>query len=161
MGIVEKYRGLVKQFGKFAVVGVANTLVDLVVLTVLINFAGPVGRAGIYYAIFKGFAFIVANLNSYVFNKFWTFRGEGGEKRTAVEFSEYFMVSVVGLLINVGVATFVATYLKIYAYHPAFAVLETPWPQIAALFGTAFGLVWNFLGYKLFVFKKKQIPISN
>ena|SRR3990167_3993329 len=145
-----------KQFGKFAVVGVANTLVDLAVLTFLI-YLEPSGRAGVLYALFKAIAFIIANLNSYLFNKFWTFKGEGGEKKTSVEFSQYFIVSVIGMLINVGVATAVVTYVI-----PPFSMLEKYWPQVGALFGTAFGLIWNFVGYKFVVFvrRNKQSPMA-
>ncbi len=148
---------LFKQFLKFGAVGVLNTLVDLGVLTILIYFE-PTGKAGLLYALFKAIAFIVANINSYVFNKFWTFREDGGQKRTTVEFSEYFLVSLIGMLINVSVASLVVNYFLIYEYHPVLAVLQKPWPQISALFGTAFGLVWNFLGYKFLVFTRKNKP---
>lgn len=153
--MLKKYSKTVKQFGKFAVVGVLNTAVDLVVLTVLIMIE-PSGKAGLVYAVFKAIAFVVANINSYIFNKFWTFKGEGGQKKTTFEFSQYFIISIIGMLINVSVATAVATYFTLYEYYPSLALLENPWPQIAALFGTAGGLLWNFVGYKYIVFVGKD-----
>lgn len=137
---------LFTQFFKFAVVGVINTAVDLAVLTFLIKLF-PRGRRGKFYAFFKALSFVVANVNSYVLNRSWTFAAERAGKTTSVEFSQYFLASLVGMLINVGVASFVNAYLK-----PQNKFLEKYWPQISALFGTAVGLMWNFLAYKIFVF---------
>lgn len=136
----------VVQFIKFGLVGVINTLVDLVVLTILIKI-NPRGRKGRLYTLFKSLSFIVANINSYILNRSWTFAAERAGKSTSVEFSQYFAVSVVGMFINVGVSSFVNNRLK-----PPAPFLAKYWPQISALFGTAAGLIWNFLGYKVMVF---------
>lgn len=137
---------LLKQFFQFGVVGVINTAVDLIVLTVLIKIF-PAGRAGKLYSLFKAISFIVANINSYILNRNWTFAAEKGIKTTGFEFSQYFVVSLVGMMINVGVSSFVNSKLR-----PQNLTLLKYRPQIAALFGTAFGLIWNFIGYKLVVF---------
>src|SRR3989338_5365647 len=140
--MLEKYGPLLAQFLKFGVVGVINTAVDLIVLTVLIK-RFPSGRTGKRYAFFKAISFVVANVNSYLLNRSWTFAQERADKSTGVEFSQYFVVSLIGMVINVGVSTFVNSHLR-----PKNPLLEKYWPQISALFGTAFGLLWNFVGYK-------------
>ena len=145
MTLLDKFP-IIIQFFKFGVVGVINTAVDLIVLTVLIKIF-PSGRKGRLYSLLKAISFIVANVNSYILNRSWTFAQDRGFKNTGVEFSQYFFVSIIGMLINVAVASFVNNSI-----HPRHPKLVKYWPQIAALFGTAFGLIWNFIGYKFLVF---------
>lgn len=138
---------LVGQFMRFALVGVLNTAVDLAVLNLLIWLSG-FGQEGVWYAVFKAISFTVAVINSYLLNKYWVFesRKKGG---VAVEFSQFLLVSVIGAFVNVGIAFLVATYV------PSVLVPVAFWPSVAALCGTAGGLLWNFFGYKLVVFKVK------
>jgi hypothetical protein len=37
---------------------------------------------------------------------------------------------------------------------PKFGISESTWPTIGALVGTFLVLTWNFIGYKLIVFKR-------
>jgi hypothetical protein len=60
------------------------------------------------------------------------------------------------MLINVTAATVVVTYLK-PVINPALNLAfltDQIWVNIGALGGTAIGLIWNFAGYKFWVFKK-------
>lgn len=136
------------QFIKFALIGVLNTFVDLAVLNLMIWLTG-VGKQGMYYTLFKAISFTVAVINSYIFNKYWVFKGEG-DKKAAIEFSQFLFVSVIGAIVNVTVASLFVNYM------PIMFNLDVLWPSVGALAGTAFGLIWNFIGYKLFVFKKKS-----
>lgn len=133
----------VHQAIRFGMVGGVNTVVDLSVLNLLM-YLQPLGRAGWLYSVFKTMAFLVAVTNSYLLNRRFTFRSE--KQASTRQLTHYLIVSVVGLLINVGVATAVVTFI------PAPALLLPWWPSIAALSGIPFGLVWNFLGYRLLVF---------
>jgi len=146
------------QIVKFAIVGVGNTLVDWVVLFGLMRVTGI--TSGFGYSIEKGGSFLVAVINSYIFNKYWTFKAKG--TKVAVEFSQFFLVSVVGMIINVGVATAVVRFIKpidfvinLAGYIP---LLELAPGEIWGIFGAAVAtivaLAWNFLGYKFIVFKK-------
>ena len=63
----------------------------------------------------------------------------------------FIVVSGIGFVINVLVATIVVNWIP--------NVLNTSdviWANIGALLGTFFGLAWNFIGYKFFVFEKKE-----
>jgi putative flippase GtrA len=140
---------LFKQLARFIVVGVINTGIDLVVLNVLIHISQKGAKGGPYYSIFKGIAFLVALINSYLMNKHWTFAGKGSNNK-AIEISEFIIVSAVGFVINVVGASLVINYI------PAVAGAAKYWPSFAALCGTAIGLIWNFLGYKLVVFDKNK-----
>lgn len=141
-------KALIQQIFRFAIVGVINTGVDLVVLNLLI-YVTHVGEKGFFYTVFKSISFVAALTNSYFMNKYWTFAGKGTSNRI-IEVSEFTIISLIGFLINVGVSSLVVNLI------PPIIVSEAVWPSIAALFGTAFGLVWNFIGYKLVVFEKKK-----
>lgn len=143
VGFLAGFPPLIRQGFCFCLVGGVNTLVDLTVLNVLIWFQ-PAGRSGWLYSVFKTLAFLVAVTNSYFLNHRFTFQSE--RQKSAQQMSHYLMVSVVGLLINVGIASTVATLMV-----PP-QVLLPYWPSIAALCGIPFGMVWNFVGYRLFVF---------
>ena len=157
-GAVQSQGGLgrfpiIQQFTKFVLVGVMNTLVDLVILNIETSLSSV--REGSGYAIQKGVSFLAAVTFSYFVNKHWTFQDRSKEEE-GKKFSQFFFVSIIGMAINVTVATLMVTYGK-PVINP---MLNMPflsdqiWVNIGALSGTAIGLVWNFIGYKFWVFKK-------
>lgn len=64
--------------------------------------------------------------------------------------AQFFSISLVGLVINVSIASLVVNYVHHAAY------LDPFWPTVSALCGTSIGLIWNFIGYKLIVFSKQE-----
>lgn len=136
------------QFGKFAAVGFLNFSIDFGVLNLLIFVSGF--NAGLAFSAFKALSFLAANVNSYLWNKFWTFRA-GGEGNYAGEYSRFLTVSLVGLGINVGIASLVVNLIG-----PQFGIGPTLWANLGAVAGAALGLVWNFVGYKFIVFRKVE-----
>ncbi len=145
-GIVGRKFSAVFQFGKFASVGFANTAVDFGVLNLLLLLFGITG--GICYSIFKGASFTIAVIHSYVWNKFWTFKRKKTEQ-VGGEFVQFLVVSLIGLGINVGIASLIVNYISAPA-----VVSPTLWANIGAAAAVAISMVWNFLGYKFIVFKK-------
>lgn len=138
----------VSQVGRFAIVGLINTGVDLAVLNGLIEMTGR-GRSGILYSVFKAISFFVAMVNSYFMNSRWTFPQK--ILQTA-RFPRFLSVSVAGLSINVGAASFVASLTR------PLTGLERFWPSIAAIVGAACGLAFNFVGYRYWVFSPHRKP---
>ncbi len=134
------------QFSKFLLVGGLNFLIDLGVLNLLI--AATAISAGFYADVFKAAAFLVAVSSSFLWNKFWTFRSLSTE-HAGLQFVEFFVVSAVGLAINV--STFA---LMNDALGPKFGIPAVAWASVSAGGAAAVGLLWNFLGYKLVVFRK-------
>lgn len=140
-----KIFALAFQFYKFGLVGVFNTLIDLAILNALIVATGL--TAGAAFSLFKGITFLIAVANSYFWNKLWTFRKkEGG---SPVEFGKFVVISGAGLSINVAVASFFVNVVG-----PPGGIHPQLWASISALYAIAFSMLWNFAGYKLFVFKK-------
>jgi putative flippase GtrA len=155
---ISKKIAVIWQLGKFGVTGVMNVLVDMGVLSLLIAFfrdsfsinAKDAVITGLeiltFYSLYKAGSFIVANINSYFWNKYWTFN-QTGEKKT--EFLQFFLVSILGFIINVTVAS-----LVFHLGNPTGDLAQGQWGLIGAAMGSIVGLAWNFIGYKFFVFKK-------
>jgi len=129
------------QIAKFVAVGVSNTAIDWGLLNLLL---APLGLGTTTFALAKGFSFAVATLNSFFWNKYWTFE----KKQTAGagrEAALFYLFTAVGLGINVGAATL----FKVLGPDTKF------WAGILAPgFATLISAVWNFLSYKLVVFRK-------
>lgn len=155
---IGKKIAIIYQIAKFGLIGVLNTLVDLGSLSLItflfrsyLNIDSEKAIIGVitFYSIFKATSFIIANVNSYFWNKYWTF-DQSKKTQTRDEFIQFFGVSIIGFLINVFVASFVFKYVL--------ATLAGLNPDQLGLIGGAagsiVGLVWNFVGYKLWVFKK-------
>lgn len=149
--IIERYP-IIGQFVRFAMIGGLNTGIDLIILNILTIATGL--KEGTAFAIFKGISFAAAATFSYFMNKYWAFK-DTSKSQEGRKFSQFFIVSIIGALINVGIASLVVNMIK-----PALGgTLIVPlndqlWVNVAALSGTAIGLFWNFLGYKFIVFKK-------
>ena len=133
------------QFYKFVLVGVLNTFLDLTVLNGLIVISGI--ATGWHFSLFKGVSFVIAVTNSYFWNKLWTFR-VGGKVRS-VEFSKFVAISLVGLGINVGAASFLVNTVG-----PLGGIKPQLWASVSSLAAIGITTIWNFLGYKIFVFKQ-------
>ncbi len=138
---------LVRQFSKFIIVGGVNTGIDFLVLNILIYITGI--TAGIELFVLNSISFSVAVVNSYFMNKRWTFQDKTRAAQDPIKFSQFFAVSVVGIIINGLVLTGITTGIT-----PLFGLSAVLWANIAKLMATGISLIWNFVGYKFFVFKR-------
>jgi len=141
------------QFAQFAAVGTLNSFIDIGVFNLETFFVGTAAVSTVAFATFKAISFICATTNSFFWNKYWTFSAsatsatDDAEKRTK-ETVSFYVVALVGWVVNVGVATGV----KILEPSGVSAKL---WVDIIApVCGIAASFLWDFLGYKYFVFKK-------
>jgi len=134
------------QAGKFLLIGVLATLVDLGVFKFLALISGLTTSWALN--TFKGISFIVATFAKYWGNKFWAF--EKMERREmGKEISQFYLVTIIGLGINVG-----AFSLIVNTIGPQFGTPFETWKTIGVI-GAAFAAaLWNFLSYKFIVFKK-------
>lgn len=134
------------QMGKNLLTGILNTFIDLGILNLLMwVFKASSGWA---YVVFKSVSFFGASINSYYWNKFWTF--EKKETKAGIkEFSKFFTVALGGLLIHILVSSVIVNVIK-----PQFGIDPKLWANLGAIASTVFAFAWDFLGYKLIVFKK-------
>jgi putative flippase GtrA len=131
-----RFRQIVHEFAKFAVVGVAGLFVTNGVYDVLYlhHGVGPVLSATI--------ATIVAAVGTYLGNRFWSFRSR---QRTSVarELSIFAVLNGVGLLIQD--ATVAVNYYLLGLGHNKLAVF------FALNLGIALATLFRFWSYRLFV----------
>ena len=135
------WRPFIFQFGKFFVVGGLNTFMDLGILNFLILVTDI--TVGIWFSVFKAISFVITVVNSFFWNKYWTFQKSGS-------FFLFFLVVFVSFLLNVGIASLMVNIIG----HPA-NISPKLWDNIAALSSLVLVLTWNFLGMKYVVFKKQ------
>ena len=147
--ILAKKIKVIWQFAKFVVIGALNTFIDFGVIGFLlwVSKIDPKQVIAIY-ALFKFISFSTAAVNSYFWNKAWTF--EKGAKAEGKEFAGFYLVTGIGALINVGVATLLVGLLSAssgFSSHVLGGI-------IAPFGGVLVGFTWNFLAYKFLIFKK-------
>lgn len=134
------------QAAKFLLVGVLATVVDLGAFNGLILISGI--ASGFYASVFKGITFITATSSKYFLDKFWAF--EKMEKAgMGKEFSQFFIVTLVGFVVNVGLFAFINNTVG-----PQFGIETKLWANLAALSAAVLTAAWNFFAYKFIVFKK-------
>lgn len=136
------------QFGRFFAVGVLNTLIDFGILNILSRTTGI--AAGFLLGGVNVPGFLIAIVNSYLWNKLWVFK-EGSQNLFAA-FPKFFAVTLMGLLTNSAIVIFFTTYLA-----PSTGLTPNIALNVGKLLATVISLVVNFLGYKFFVFGKKEV----
>lgn len=133
---------IVWQLAKFALVGVLNTVIDFSILNLFINLTGIASGPSIIPM--NAFAFSAAVVNSYFWNKKWVF-----EEKKSGDFVIFFIVTVIGIALNSAVL-FVMTTLVPHQV----TISPKLWANLAKVLATGISMVWNYLGYRLVVFKK-------
>lgn len=143
---IGKWVKIFQQFAKYGLIGVLNTLLDFAVLN-LLSYTFHV-YSGVSLILINVFSFLAANINSYFWNKYWTFQSQN--KKVAGELLKFFTVSIIGFLLNSAILWFFTTVME-----PALGLSPQIWENVAKLIATGVYIVWNFIGYKLIVFKEK------
>ncbi|MCA9364861.1 MAG: GtrA family protein [Candidatus Moranbacteria bacterium] len=143
---LSKFARFLFQLAKFGTIGASNTAIDIGLLNVLVFLTGT--TSGIFFTLFKTLSFTAALFNSYFWNKYWSFEKKE-TKDVKKEFAQFLGVSLAGAILNVTTA-----YIVNDVIGPQGNIDPKQWLNIAAASGSIIVLTWNFLGYKLFVFKK-------
>ncbi len=129
------------QGAKHLLVGAAATVVDLKLFELgTFIFFGPITS--------KVISFLLSTFIKYLGNKYWAFQ-KSEQEHVPKELTQFFLVTVVGLLIDVG---FFYYFTKIMG--PQFSLELVIWTKVSVLFAAIIAAFWNFIGYKFFVFKR-------
>ena len=136
------------QFAKFCMISFSNLVIDFGILNLLIYYSGV--AEGVLYSVFKAVSFILANVNGYAWNRFWTFQSNGA-KGWMNQLIKFFAVVGVGLVINVAIASYVVAEFG----GSGGSISSTVWANIGAAISLIFTLFWNFFGLKYLVFERK------
>src|SRR3989338_446043 len=133
------------QLGKFGAVGILNTAIDFGVLNLLSLASGITAGLVVGGVNLPGFA--AAVVNSYLWNKLWVFQNGKAGERLFADFPKFFGVKLVGVAINSSLIILLTTYGPIFG-----GIAPSARLNIAKAVATIVTLIWNFVGYKFFVF---------
>jgi len=122
------------QIARYSAVGAFNTALDAGLYLLLTHWLGLSGLR----ILAKGISYGVGTLNSFHWNRSWTFRSSVAATTT---FAPFLLVSIVALAVN---AAAMDLFLELFAQH------ETP----ALIVATGLTLLWNFSVNKYIVFKR-------
>ena len=125
---VEKMR----EIGRFAVVGLINTGIDIAVFSIAIYWLD------IHLIVANTVAYCVATVNSYLMNKFWTFAGRSARVVSATEFTRFLLFNMGGLALSNVTVFFLAQHML---------------PLVAKLGAVGVTFIWNYLTIRRFVFR--------
>lgn len=140
------------QLLKFGLVGISNTLLDLLI-TMALN-----ALFQIYY-LAKIIGYACGILNSYIWNSKWTFKEE--HKKDVREIVSFVVVNLITLGLSLGLQWVFRDKLHFDSWWINFA--GTNWftniingERFCLLISSGIALLVNFVGNKLFVFKKEK-----
>lgn len=134
------------QAAKHLLVGAFVTVVDLKIFEFLIWFLALL--VSINPLVSKGVSFLASTILKYLGNKYWAFQ-KNHTDNWHKEISQFFLITLMGLIIDVGSFYYFTTVMG-----PQFALSAAVWVKFSVIFAAFIAALWNFLGYKFFVFKK-------
>jgi len=130
------------QFVRFGLVGCVNTTIDLLVLNGLLWPEPEQGTARLL--LFNTLAYACGALNSFVFNRYWTFQRTGRPK--AREGARFLLVTLAAIVCNDLIVWLMRNILLPVHLNPT---LWTNSSKVAAIGGT---ILVSYLGMRLWVF---------
>jgi len=167
-------RSEVKQVGRFGLVGILNTLIDIVVLNILAVTILPKTLVVATFTVFGVELIItglvlaglisgtIAMINSFVFNMRFTFKRQEIDTRHVVYF---FLITMFGIYIIRPIILKLLTDVWLWPSQLAYSITNgvgLPFSQdfdqrnLALAVAILVVLVFNYLMYKNFVFKKNE-----
>ncbi len=127
-------------FVKYALVGFTGTAVDVGSLYVFVDFLHINLLAG------TALSFILAVINNFVLNKYWTFQNRSSNIRK--QFIKFLIVSLIGLFL-----TELCMVFFVYGLHI--------WYLASKLLTSGLVLMWNFLANRYWTFKDRIFSIPD
>ena len=129
---------MIREVLFFAISGILGFVVDTSVLYLLL------GSLGLYAG--RGVSFVCAVISTWLFNRNLTFKDRTSSLSRRRELLRYFLLMIGGGIVNLGVYSIVVGHFSIAVEHPV----------IGVVFGSAAGMVINFLTSRLYIFRFSQ-----
>ncbi|MGZ5244130.1 MAG: GtrA family protein [Bacteroidia bacterium] len=126
-----KLQEFIIKFIKFGLVGFLGMLIDFGIT----YFIKEIVKGHKYVA--NGLGFAVAATTNYILNRYWTFQSKN--PHIAAEYTQFIIVALFGLVINMGVLYYLHHNKKQNFY-------------LAKLVATGVTLIWNFMANAFFTF---------
>lgn len=132
----DQTNSLIHQFSRYIAVGTIGFVVDAALLWMLMEW-------GLDAYLARGISFPVAVFTTWYLNRLWTFRDRPGSA-IAKQLYRYFAIQSFGLILN----------LAVYALTISLLGASQLNAMAGLALGSALGLVANFSGMRILVFKK-------
>ena len=152
LSFISKFVKVAYQFGKFAAVGSSNTFLDLGLLNLGIMFMDLKEGTPKFFIVATGTA-VISTVNSYVWNKFWTFEAGKREENRIWEIIKFYAVTGAAALVNGAITSMAAVQIVGDGDGASGSLAAT----LGKVIGILSAFLINFLGYKFIVFKKEEI----
>ena len=128
-----KFSLFVAQTIKYFLVGGIGVGVNLGLLYGLTDFLG------IWYILSQGIAIAISITNNFFLHRYWTFKKEITESKTLVRYTKFFIVSVIGMGIQLGLTfMLVENYALYYLYAAILSIVA------ASAFNYLLNRKWTF-----------------
>lgn len=145
-------RHLIQEILRFGLVGLGGTVVDIAVLWAAINWL----HAGYYLG--RVISYLVAATFTWAVNRKFTFRA-AAQGSLLKQWASYLLVNAAGAFTNLGVYSLIVAIGPRTGLIPA--VLLPFLPYFADACGGVCGLVFNYAGSKVFIFKPQSSSSSS
>jgi len=138
------------RFAKFALVGISGTLIDFFFLNLFIQ------RFGIAQNSAKAFSFSIAVFNNFLWNRLWTYP-ESRDLPFIKQFSQYLIVSIIGLIINISI--FAITNKSLFRVFDGLLPNSFPFSSSVVSYNTSAAiativvLFWNYFANRFWTFR--------
>lgn len=129
-----------KRVAKFLSVGFISFIIDFSILNTL-SVVSNINK-GSGAAFFSAISFLLANFNSYYFNKKWTFK----ENNLNAKYKTFLKISIIGAIVNMSIIYFMTSFI----HQGAFSGIV--WLNISKFSATILVSSFNYISYKKFVF---------
>lgn len=123
----------ISKFIKFGIVGILNTLINWTIFAIL-NFLG------MYYIISNIIAYVIATINSYIWNSKWVFKYKGEDKKETT--GKFILLNLFGLSLN---TVILYLFVDLMRFNKLIALVIT----------TIIVMIINYILNKVWVFKEK------
>lgn len=145
------------QISKFALVGIINTVIDLLFFNIFRKYTK-------LKAVFASYiSSTIAMINSYFWNKYWTF-GTGNETSQFSEATKFILSTVIGIYVIHNGVVYLLSEKILFPGKLAYSITKKVpvlnkmsetfvKDNVAKVGAIAISLIWNFLLYKFWVFK--------
>ena len=136
-----------KRFSKFSLVGLSNAAIDIGVLNLFL-WLGPTREVSML-VLYNGVALVLANLNSYIWNTLWTFRGRAEHDTRQI------VLFTLQVLVNIGISNGLFWALV----HPIIVHTEVPTylaGNVAKIISVTVASTISFFLMRYVVFSRKR-----
>lgn len=123
----------ISKFIKFGIVGILNTLINWTIFAIL-NFLG------MYYIISNIIAYVIATINSYIWNSKWVFKYRGEDKKETT--GKFILLNLFGLSLN---TVILYLFVDLMRFNKLIALVIT----------TIIVMIINYILNKVWVFNEK------